>query len=147
MSKNMGDDAAKIQQERLCKLPSITRGELNRHNSVDDCWIVVHGVVYDITRYLQDHPGGPEVILCNAGRDVSSDFEDIGHSLSARKLAEQFEVGVLENASNPVTGCVKNARQKPPKEANSPLNHFVPIIVAAAIACLMYFVYSIKSAS
>lgn len=31
---------------------------VKRHNSEEDCWIIVRGKVYDVTYYLNTHPGG-----------------------------------------------------------------------------------------
>jgi len=36
--------------------------------------------VYDVTKYLDDHPGGSEIIVEYAGKDATDMFEDIGHS-------------------------------------------------------------------
>jgi hypothetical protein len=29
------------------------------------------GNVYDVTEFLENHPGGPEIIVANAGKDAS----------------------------------------------------------------------------
>lgn len=34
----------------------IGAAELAKHTSVNDCWIVIHGKVYDTTKYQEDHP-------------------------------------------------------------------------------------------
>lgn len=73
----------------------ITLAELRKHNTADDCWIAITGVVYDVAYYLEEHPGGPEQILGVAGRDATELFEDIGHSRTAKKLLEQMRVGKL----------------------------------------------------
>lgn len=45
-----------------------------KHNSNDDCWIILGNdknggpKVYDVTKYLDDHPGGREVIMDHAGK-------------------------------------------------------------------------------
>lgn len=33
-----------------------------------ECWIIMYGKVYDVTKFLVDHPGGPESILGCAGK-------------------------------------------------------------------------------
>ncbi|KAG5629034.1 hypothetical protein H5410_000751 [Solanum commersonii] len=39
--------------------------------------------VYDVTPFMEDHPGGDEVLLSASGKDATNDFEDVGHSDSA----------------------------------------------------------------
>ena len=53
-------------------------------------------MVYDVTSYLDDHPGGAEVMLEVAGKYADDMFEDIGHSNEARKQLKKFLVGKLE---------------------------------------------------
>lgn len=36
----------------------ITAEHLSKHNVKDDCWIVVHSKVWDVTEFLDLHPGG-----------------------------------------------------------------------------------------
>jgi len=49
--------------------------------------------VYDVTKYLDDHPGGAEVLLDVAGQDADEFFEDIGHSNDAREELKKYLVG------------------------------------------------------
>jgi hypothetical protein len=57
------------------------------HNTMQDCLVGLHGNIYDITKFLDDHPGSPETLLAYAGQDAARHFEDIGHSGHARKRA------------------------------------------------------------
>ena len=41
--------------------------EVETHNKKDDCWMVIHGKVYDVTKFLPEHPGGEEVMLETRG--------------------------------------------------------------------------------
>lgn len=52
--------------------------------------------VYDVTNYLDDHPGGGEVMMEVAGEDATNMFEDIGHSNDARTEMKKFEIGLLK---------------------------------------------------
>ncbi|CAN4119533.1 unnamed protein product [Withania somnifera] len=68
--------------------------EVRKHNSSDSSWIIVHGHIYDATRFLKDHPGGVDSILINAGTDCTEEFDAI-HSDKAKKLLEDFRIGEL----------------------------------------------------
>ncbi|CAA3018146.1 nitrate reductase [NADH] 2 [Olea europaea subsp. europaea] len=68
--------------------------EVKKHNSADSAWIIVHGHVYDSTRFLKDHPGGTDSILINAGTDCTEEFEAI-HSDKAKKMLEDYRIGEL----------------------------------------------------
>lgn len=49
----------------IAKLFSIQ--DLKQHSSEDDCWISVGGKVYDVTQFLDEHPGGFDIIISNTG--------------------------------------------------------------------------------
>ncbi|KAH6796355.1 hypothetical protein C2S51_037341, partial [Perilla frutescens var. frutescens] len=68
--------------------------EVKKHNSGDSAWIIVHGHVYDCTRFLKDHPGGTDSILINAGTDCTEEFDAI-HSDKAKKMLEEYRIGEL----------------------------------------------------
>ncbi|KAJ3477830.1 hypothetical protein NLI96_g10198 [Meripilus lineatus] len=47
------------------------------HNTRESCWIIVHGRVYDVTDFLDDHPGGSKIILKYAGKDATAEYDPI----------------------------------------------------------------------
>merc|ERR1712086_892080 len=56
---------------------SIPMSEVRKHSAPDDCWVVIHEKVYDLTDFLSEHPGGKKVILRYAGRDATPGFDPI----------------------------------------------------------------------
>ncbi|KAM8799474.1 cytochrome b5 type B [Eudromia elegans] len=72
-----------------------TREEVARRNSNREAWLVIHGRVYDVTRFLAEHPGGEEVLLEQAGRDATESFEDVGHSTDAREMLKEYYIGEI----------------------------------------------------
>ena len=39
---------------------TVSVDEVARHDKISDVWIVVNGIVYDMTEFAPQHPGGPE---------------------------------------------------------------------------------------
>ncbi|KAF9597141.1 hypothetical protein IFM89_016129 [Coptis chinensis] len=81
-------------------MPTLTKlynlKEAGEHNTRDDCWVVIDGKVYDVTTYLDEHPGGDDVLLNSTGRDATEDFNDAGHSRDAIQLMQEFCIGELD---------------------------------------------------
>lgn len=72
-----------------------TRAEVAERNSKDDAVFVIHNLVYDVTPFLDEHPGGHEVLQRVVGTDASEDFDDIGHSLDAKELMKKYQIGEI----------------------------------------------------
>ncbi|KAF8063693.1 hypothetical protein HT031_003548 [Scenedesmus sp. PABB004] len=76
-------------------LAEYTMRQVSKHASDDTCWIVVNGKVYDVTSYIDDHPGGSESILLNAGVDCTEEFMGV-HSQEAKDLLKMFAIGTVK---------------------------------------------------
>jgi cytochrome b involved in lipid metabolism len=70
--------------------------EIEQHNDDKSLWVVIHGVVYDVTNYALEHPGGIGILLEHAGIDGTDDFEDVGHSVDAKELMKSFKIGIVK---------------------------------------------------
>lgn len=57
----------------------VTWDELAKHNNEGSAWLCISGKVYDVTSWLDAHPGGPVGPLSQAGKDASSTFFGTGH--------------------------------------------------------------------
>nr|AAY59538.1 nitrate reductase [Cylindrotheca fusiformis] len=77
---------------------TFTMEEIRKHNTEEDCWIIVNNRVYDATEYLELHPGGTDSIVINAGEDATEDFVAI-HSMKATKMLEKYYIGDLDTAA------------------------------------------------
>ncbi|XP_041455599.1 cytochrome b5-like isoform X2 [Lytechinus variegatus] len=69
--------------------------EVKKHKTSSSLWLVIHNKVYDVTDFLDEHPGGEEVMIEQAGGDGSESFEDVGHSSDARELMKDYYIGEL----------------------------------------------------
>jgi len=92
--------------------------------------------VYDVTSYLDDHPGGAEVLLDCAGTDADDLFEDIGHSKDARAQLAKFKIGELYvSEEEKAAKAAELARQKEMKgKAGGGLVIAAIVVIIAAVA-------------
>ncbi|KAL2012290.1 hypothetical protein VTN00DRAFT_5008 [Thermoascus crustaceus] len=70
--------------------------EVASHNTKKDLYMVIHDKVYDVSSFVDEHPGGEEVLLDVAGQDSTEAFEDVGHSDEAREILAGLQVGTLK---------------------------------------------------
>jgi succinate dehydrogenase/fumarate reductase flavoprotein subunit len=75
-----------------------TMAEVAKHTTKDDCWVVVDGNVYDVTEFLEDHPGGARVIVKNAGKDSSEQFHMMHSAKIITKYGAEYKIGVASDA-------------------------------------------------
>ena len=97
------------------------------HGDADTVWTVIKGRVYDVTKFLDEHPGGGEIIKDNAGLDSTEQFEDVGHSSDAWEMLKDYEIGTVEGEEAELEG------KKTGRFAEKDYMPFLWIPVAAAI--------------
>ncbi|KAL3467505.1 hypothetical protein BJX64DRAFT_143801 [Aspergillus heterothallicus] len=84
-------------------LPTFTSAEVESHNSAKSCYVTMGSKVYDITTFVDDHPGGGDLILEYAGKDVAEILRDPvshAHSDSAYEILEENLVGFIGSESS-----------------------------------------------
>lgn len=64
-------------------LPVISRDVVAKHNTPEDCWIVIDNIVYNVSEYWKVHPGGGEYVKRWAGKDATLPFREFNHSAFA----------------------------------------------------------------
>lgn len=69
--------------------------EVNKHNKLEDCWLVVKNKVYDITEFIEKHPIGPDSILFNANQNCIEHYNF--HSKKAKKIWDKYQIGYIGN--------------------------------------------------
>ncbi|KAH8684896.1 cytochrome b5-like heme/steroid binding domain-containing protein [Tricladium varicosporioides] len=73
-----------------------TYADVSSHSGKKDLLLVIHDKVYDTTSFVDEHPGGEEVLLDVGGQDATEAFEDVGHSDEAREILSGLLVGTLK---------------------------------------------------
>ena len=79
---------------------AISAEELAKHARPDDCWMAIRGSVYDVTKYLPDHPSRPEIIEPWCGKEATQAYETKTkgrkHSEAADKMLPAYRIGTFE---------------------------------------------------
>ncbi|KAI5778372.1 cytochrome b5-like heme/steroid binding domain-containing protein [Geopyxis carbonaria] len=112
-----------------------TLDEIKSHESKKDLWVVIHDKVYSISSFVDEHPGGEEVLMDVGGQDATDSFEDVGHSDEAREILEKLIVGKLKRTANdpkPKTPAPGTAQQASSTDAGTTL--YALFFVAALVA-------------
>lgn len=78
-------------------LPVISLDEFVKHSKPDDCWVIINGIVYDLTDFISQHPGGPEIIKANCGHDVSQLFNPLhAKDMIDKYIDKKYIMGVID---------------------------------------------------
>jgi cytochrome b involved in lipid metabolism len=87
--------------------------------------------VYDVTKYLDDHPGGAEVMLDVAGQNADEFFEDIGHSKEARNELAKYLIGNYKLTAEEMAKMKAEAEKKASEGGSSSLMFIVLVALIA----------------
>ncbi|KIJ68308.1 hypothetical protein HYDPIDRAFT_106483 [Hydnomerulius pinastri MD-312] len=81
-------------------MPTYTLAQVAEHKTTGSCWVIIRNKVYDVTDFLFDHPGGPQVILGFGGQDATAAYVPIHPSDALDKnIAPEKHLGELDAAS------------------------------------------------
>ncbi|KAH8677941.1 fatty acid hydroxylase [Xylariales sp. PMI_506] len=98
--------------------------EVEAHNTEKSCYVTIGENVYDVSDFLESHPGGPELVLEYAGKDVAAILKDEDshtHSPSAYEVLEESLVGFL--VSEKQGSASEKANGKPANGVAAPAVH------------------------
>lgn len=95
------NQTASVKNESSLSNTAITlnTAEIQKHSTQDDCWMIIDSKVYNLTTYLNSHPGGPGVMLPYCGGDATKAYatkdapKPSPHSDYAASLLDSFYIG------------------------------------------------------
>ncbi|CAK5115379.1 unnamed protein product [Meloidogyne enterolobii] len=75
------------------QIASVDHIELSKHCSEHDCWILLFDTVYDVTRYLEFHPGGIPQLMRAAGSDATELFNELHRWVNYKSMLKNCVIG------------------------------------------------------
>ncbi|EKX51199.1 hypothetical protein GUITHDRAFT_151008 [Guillardia theta CCMP2712] len=75
--------------------------EIKKHDKENDAWVVKDGEVFDVSKFLKEHPGGSTIVLPHLGTDITEVFsnDDVHvHSKAAHSMMQRYRIGILSGA-------------------------------------------------
>jgi len=117
-----------------------TFAEVAKHSTKKDIYLVIHDKVYNATSFVDEHPGGEEVLLDVGGQDATEAFEDVGHSDEAREILDGLLVGTLKRLPDDPLPRSAAAAAPLPSTAQSGIGFglYAIILLGAAVAVGAY---------
>ncbi|XRM47504.1 hypothetical protein ABZX51_010474 [Aspergillus tubingensis] len=106
----------------------LSREEVEKHSTRESCWVAIHDSVYDVTDFLEEHPGGAQVILRCAGKDGTADFDSVhdkdvlSQALPPSALKGIVQPDTLAKASRPLPKTSATTEENPPPPLSSIIN-------------------------
>jgi 4-hydroxysphinganine ceramide fatty acyl 2-hydroxylase len=79
-------------------LPTILLSDLATRNTKESCYVTMGQNVYDMTDFIDSHPGGGDLILEYGGKDVTEILKDMvshEHSEAAYEMLEESHIGFV----------------------------------------------------
>ena len=71
--------------------------EVASHKYEYDIWMILNGEVYDLTSYLNKHPGGAKKLLLAAGKDGTELFNKYHHYINYKQFIGDLHIGYLSS--------------------------------------------------
>ncbi|XP_005324806.2 cytochrome b5 reductase 4 isoform X1 [Ictidomys tridecemlineatus] len=99
------------------RLIDVTEEELKKHNKKEDCWICIRGFVYNVSSYMEFHPGGEDELMRAAGSDGTDLFDQVHRWVNYESMLKECLVGRM---------AVKPAIPKDYREEKRVLNGLLP---------------------
>ncbi|KRX01582.1 Cytochrome b5-like heme/steroid binding domain [Pseudocohnilembus persalinus] len=75
--------------------------EVISHQSKGDIWVVIDRIVYDLSEFANQHPGGKDVLIKTKGTDALKQFQEAKHPESVKKQMKDYQVGIIQQGSQP----------------------------------------------
>jgi len=92
----------------------LSMDDVAKHNTKEDCWVVLYGKAYDLTKFARVHPGGAKLIYDAAGKDATAVFDPIHpKDIMDKLLKPSLTMGIVDAASIKPEHIAQPEKKKP----------------------------------
>lgn len=93
--------AVQLNTSPTSALTNYTQTEIAKHDKSSDCWIIIDNEAYDVTNYLNKHPGGSEQIIPFCGKEATEAFNTKNgrgsHNANAMEILKNLKIGTVKS--------------------------------------------------
>ncbi|KAI9359391.1 acyl-CoA dehydrogenase/oxidase [Pilaira anomala] len=86
-------------------MKSYTVEEVAKHNTAQDIWVIINDKVFDLTHFINEHPGGKKVLMKKAGKDASKEFKTFHNDAIMQRVGLPMQIGVIGTAATAATAA------------------------------------------
>ena len=94
-------DARTETSKSTSALPRYTQAAVAKHCTREDCWVIIEERVYDVTRFVDRHPGGVGPVVNLAGKDATDVFANYHAARVYKTMLPAYLVGVCSDVQVP----------------------------------------------
>eukprot|EP00759_Apiculatamorpha_spiralis_P036424 PhF_6_TR36550/c1_g1_i1/m.53928 len=101
--------------------------DIAKHNTKNDLWVVVDGIVYDVTLFSMYHPGGKSLLLNSAGKDVTAEYNRAHAWVEHETILKSYIVGSMlpdDTSSTQPAAQPAMTSQASPTPSSTPTQNF-----------------------
>ncbi|KAF7557699.1 hypothetical protein G7Z17_g393 [Cylindrodendrum hubeiense] len=123
----------------MASATELTFKDVAKHSTKSDLYVVIDDKVYNLSAFIDEHPGGEEVMMDLAGTDATDAFEDVGHSDEAREIRDKLFVADLKRMPGDPKPTDHHSAPTPvetPRGSNTAL--YAVIIIGGIVASGVY---------
>jgi flavocytochrome c len=125
LSSRLADSQQNEDKVAKGPIPIISMEQVAQHNLQDDCWVAIHGKVFDLTKFADQHPGGVRSIQQLCGVQGTQAFS-LAHGEHILSNLRHLEVGVLKQD--------KLSDQKNKEDADAPIDTLASLSLEELLA-------------
>lgn len=105
------------------RIIEVTEEELAKHNKKADCWICIRGLVYNVTPYMEYHPGGEDELMKAAGADGTQLFDEVHRWVNYESMLKECLIGRMAVKHASLLKALTTSDNTVAQEVNGAVSH------------------------